>query len=159
MSGDCFLLNMFRFPKTVPLCLGGLCMVVGVAQAVSAGTRFHGRVLYRGTKTPAVGVLVEIVEAEDDGKPKDDDALASVRADAEGRFSVVLAQSTDEPVSLVASAVRISAKSGGDRRSEGYDLKTHRTMLGFLPHPSAAKPNTLFIERRRVGHSSAADDD
>ncbi len=147
------------FAKFAPLCLGGLCLVVGAAQALNGGTRFTGRVMYRGTKTPAPGVLVEIVEAEDDGKPKDDDPLASVRADAQGRFTVVLSESTGEPVALVASAVRTSARSGGDRRSEGYDIKTHRTVLGFLPHPSATRPNTLFIERRKVGRSSDGDDD
>ena len=146
--------------KIALLCLGGLCLVGGMAQAINAGTRFNGRVLYRSSQKPASGVMVEIVAAEDDGKPKDDedDVLASTRADAEGRFSVTLPKGTDDAVALVASAVRVSAEAGGDRRREGYDLKKKRTMLGYVAHPNPAKPNTLFIERRKPGHSSDDED-
>ena len=76
---------------------------------------------------------VEIVEAEDDGKPKDDEdnVLATARADAQGRFTVVLSKATDEPVALVASGIRVSAESGGDRRRDGYEIQSKRIMLGF----------------------------
>lgn len=132
------------------LCLGLLCWAA-FAHAASPGLRYTGRVLYRANKAPAPGVLVELVEAEDNGAPTND-VLGSARADAEGRFMVVLTEPTDKNVTLVVSAVRTSADSGGDRREEGFDIKSQRTRLGFLPHPSPAKPNTVYIERRRLGH-------
>ena len=75
--------------------------------------------------------------------------LGSTRADTDGRFSVVLAQPTGKNVALVVSAVQNVADTGGDRRAEGYEIKTHRTQLGFLPHPSATKANVLLITRHR----------
>ena len=151
---------LHRIPAALP-CLAWLCLAAGTVQALPPGTRFTGRVLYRGTKLAAPGVAVEIVEAEDDGKPKDgeDDVLATVRADAQGRFTVVLPKTTDAPVALAASAVRVSAESGGDRRREGYEIKSRRTVLGFLAHPTPAKPNILFIERRKPGRPANGDDD
>ncbi len=130
-------------------------LTLSVIGGVSAGTRtaahYTGRVLYRSNKAPVAGVLVEAVEAEDDGKPTDE-VLGSARADAEGRFSVALTETTDKPVTLVVSAVRTSADSSGDRRAEGYDIKTHQTRLGYLPNPSTVKANTIYVERRRPGH-------
>ncbi len=128
------------------LLAGGLCAAV-------PGVRYSGRVLYRGTKTPVPGVLVEIVEAKADGRPTDE-VLGSGRAEADGRFTVTLANPTNEKLALVVSAVRESADSGGDRRGEGYEVKSHRTVLGCLPFPSATKPNTLYIERRQAGGTS-----
>ena len=46
-----------------------LLCVAGIAYASSGGMRYTGRVLYRINKAPAAGVLVELVEAEDDGQP------------------------------------------------------------------------------------------
>ncbi len=126
--------------------------------AAGGGLRYKGQVLYRANKSPVAGVLVEVVEAEDDGKPTDE-VLGSAHADAEGRFMVELSRGTDKPVTLAVSAVRELADSSGDRRSEGYAIKTHRTLLGFLAHPSPTKPNTILIERRRVGRGSGNSDD
>ena len=136
------------FPKfaLVLLCLAGM------AYATGGGPHYRGQVLYRATRTPAPGLLVELVEAEDDGKPTDE-VLGSTRADAEGRFTVALTETTNKPVTLVVSAVRTSADSSGDRSTEGYDIKTHRTRLGFLPFPSLTKSNAIYIERRRPGRS------
>ena len=132
------------------------CVLLGLATlahaVANAGQRYTGRVLFRGTRSAAVGVLVEAVEAEDDGQPTDE-VLGSARAEAGGRFSVVLTRGTKEPVALVVAAVQVSAETGGDRRREGYDLKTHRTLLGYLPNPNAAKPNTLLINPNRPRHS------
>lgn len=134
------------------LCLA-LCCLATMAFAAGAGQRYVGRVLYRSTKGPAAGVLVEIVEAGDGGKPGDD-VLGSARADADGRFAVTLTEPVDKSVTLVVAAVRTSADSGGDRREEGFDITSHRTILGYLPYPSPVKPNTVYIERRRPGRSS-----
>ena len=68
-------------------------------------------------------------------------------------------KATDEPVTLVVSAVRESADSGGDRRGEGYEIKSRRTLLGYLPHPNLTKPNTILIERRRPGRGGDEQDD
>ena len=126
-----------------------LLCVAGVAYASGGGgLRYTGRVLYRINKAPASGVLVELVEAEDDGQPTDE-VLGSTRADTDGRFTVVSAGPTDKGVALVVSAVQNVADTSGDRRAEGYEIKTHRTQLGFLPHPSATKSNTLLITRHR----------
>ena len=137
---------------------GALCLVLlglaGFSYAAGGVPHYGGRVLYRGTKTPVAGVLVEVVEAEDNGEPTDE-VLGSTRADADGRFVVTPTQPTDKPVALVVSAVRTSAHSGGDRSEEGYDIKTHQTRLAFLAHPSPTKPNTVLVERRRPGRSSA----
>ena len=82
---------------------------------VASGWHGGGGLRYTGTacftvanKAPVAGVLVELVEAEDDGKPTDE-VLGSTRADAEGHFTVVLDRnppSRDKPVALVVSAVR-----------------------------------------------------
>ena len=134
-----------------PFTLGlALWCLAGVALALSSGPRYSGRVLYRGTKAPVPGVLVEVVEAEDNGEPTDE-VLGSTHADAEGRFAVVLTERTDKPVALVVSAVRTSASSGGDRSTEGYDIKTHQTRLAFLPHPSPTKPNTRLRRTPQAG--------
>ncbi len=130
-----------------------LIFLVSVAFAAGTGPQYHGRVLYRDTKAPVAGVLVEVVEAENNGEPTDE-VLGSTRADADGHFAVALTQPTDKPVALVVSAVRTSASSSGDRREEGYDIKTHQTRLAFLAHPSPTKPNTVLVERRRPGRSS-----
>ena len=153
-------LSVRNHPVGLKFVLGcALCLLSGAVWAAgAAGPRYKGQVLYRANKSPVPGVLVEIVEAEDDGKPTDE-VLGSTHADAEGHFTVELAKATDGPVTLVVSAVRESAASGGDRRGEGYEIKTHRTLLGFLPHPSATKPNTVLIERRRPGHASGGSDD
>lgn len=135
-----------------------VCLAGGILAGTHAVPHYAGRVLYRATHGPVPGVLVEVVEAEDDGKPTDE-VLGSAHADAEGRFTVELPKGTDKPVTLVVSAVRESADSSGDRRSEGYAIKTHRILLGFLAHPSPTKPNTVLIERRRVGRGSGDSDD
>ena len=141
----------FVFHLTL-LCLGGLA-----AFAASGGLRYRGQVFYRANKAPVAGVLVELVEAEDDGKPTDE-VLGSTRADAEGHFTVTPTETTNKPVALVVSAVRLSADSSGDRTSEGYDIKSHQTKLGFLPFPSTTKANAIYIERRRPGRSDHSDD-
>ena len=146
------LASIGRTVKPFTLGLVLLCLA-DVALAAGSGPRYGGRVLYRGTKTPVPGVLVEVVEAEDNGEPTDE-VLGSARAGADGRFAVVLAERTDKPVALVVSAVRTSAKSGGDRSEEGYDIKTHPTRLAVLAHPRPPKPNTVLVERRRPGRSS-----
>ena len=133
-----------------------LCLL-GVAHAAAPGIRYTGRVLYRGTRTPVPGVLVEIVEAKDDGRPTDE-VLGSTRAEADGRFTVVLDKPTDARVTLAVSAVRTSADSGGDRRQEGYQIRTVRVPLGFLPFPSATRPNTVLVDRRKPGPSSGGED-
>jgi hypothetical protein len=132
--------------------------LLAIGHAAGAGQHYSGRVFYRGTKAVVPGVLVEVVEAEDDGKPTDE-VLGSTRADAEGRFTVVMEKSTNGPVALVVSAVRESASSGGDRRSGGYKIKTKQIPLGFLSNPSATKPNTIFVERRRPGHGTENSND
>lgn len=129
-----------------------LIFLAGMALAAGGGQRYAGRVLYRANKAPVAGVLVEVVEAEDNGEPTDE-VLGSARADADGRFAVTLTERTDKPVTLVVSAVRSTAETGGDKSESGIEVKAHRTVLGFLSHPSATKPNTLFIERRRPGRS------
>ena len=142
-----------RLPAPVLLCLVLLCLA-GIAQAVAnAGQRYTGRVLFRGTNSAAVGVLVEAVEAEDDGKPPDE-VLGSARSETGGRFTVVLAKGTNDPVALVVAAVQVSAETGGDRTREGYDLKTRRTLLGYLPNPNPTKPNTLLINPNRPRRAS-----
>ena len=131
------------------LLLGMLCLA-GTMGAAPSSQHYAGRVLYRANKAPVPGVLVEVVEAEDDGQPTDE-VLGSVRADAEGRFTVMLTEPTNKPVTLVVSAVRATAETGGDKRADGIEVKTHRTLLGFLPHPSVSKPNTIYVERRKPG--------
>ncbi len=138
--------------RQVIVVLATLCLMAA-AQAAAPGLKYTGRVVYRGSKAAAPGVLVEVVEAKDDGRPTDE-VLGSARAEADGRFTVTLVNPTNEKLALVVSAVRTSADSGGDRRGEGYEIKSHRTVLGFLPFPSATKPNTIFIERRKVGDPS-----
>jgi hypothetical protein len=126
-----------------------LCLMAAIAFAATpAGLRYSGRVLYRSTRAPVAGVLVELVETQDDGQPTSQ-VLGSTRADDRGRFAIVLTEPPDQNVALVVSAVQDSADTGGDRREEGYDIRMHRTQLGFLPHPSATKSNTLLITRRR----------
>ena len=134
-----------------------LALLAGMLCAAAPGVRYTGRVLYRGTKTPVAGVLVEVVEAKDDGRPTDE-VLGSSRAEPDGRFTVVLEKPTDEKVTLAVSAVRTSADSGGDRRQEGYQIRTVRVPLGFLPFPSATKPNTVLIDRRKPGRPSGGED-
>ncbi len=149
-------------PRQTRLAVLGLALLlclVGVATATPrADPRYTGRVLYRATRGPVPGVLVEIVEADGDGRPTDE-VLGSTHADAQGRFVVLETNVTDAPVALVVSAVRESADSGGDRRGEGYEIRTHRTLLGFLPHPSLTKPNTILIERRRPGRDGEGGND
>ena len=145
-------------PAKVSLSVLGLAVLLclaGMAHAAAPGVRYTGRVLYRGSKKSAPGVLVEIVEAKDDGRPTDQ-VLGSARADEAGRFTVVLDKPTDEKLALTVSAVRTSADSGGDRRQEGYQIRTVRVPLGYLAFPSATKPNTVLIERRKPG--APADD-
>ena len=120
----------------------------GFAHAASIGQHYGGRVLYRATKAAVSGVLVELVVAEDDGQPTDE-VLGSTRADADGRFTILLTESTDKNVALVVSSVEDVADTSGDRREEGYDIKVHRTRLGFLPHPSSTKSNKILVTRRR----------
>ena len=134
-----------------------LLLLAGMLCGAAPGLRYAGRVLYRGTKASAPGVLVEIVEAKDDGRPTDA-VLGSARADEAGRFTVTLEKPTDARVTLTVSAVRTSADSGGDRRQEGYQIRTVRVPLGFLPFPSATKPNTVLIERRKAGTLPNGDD-
>ena len=141
-----------RLITFVPFCLV-LLGLAGIAFAAGSGTRFTGRVVYRGNKANAGSLQVEIVEAKDSGEPTDK-ILGSTRADADGHFIVLQTEETDRPVALVASAVRESADSSGDRRQEGYDIKSHMTRLGFLSHPSPMKPNTVLVDRRQLGHSS-----
>lgn len=153
------MINHCKFWR-VPVVLGmALVCAVSLLQGAGGGLNYRGRVLYRANKAPVPGVLVELVEAEDDGRPTDE-VLGQARADAAGRFTVT----TDRPsresrVALVVSAVRETAESGGDRRGEGYEIRSHRTTLGYLPDPSAAKPNTILIERRRIGRGEERDDD
>ena len=134
-----------------------LLLLAGMLCAAAPGARYTGRVLYRGGKTPVPGVRVEIVEAEDDGRPTDE-VLGSTRADEQGRFTVTLDKPTDARVTLTVSAVRTSAESGGDRRREGYEIKALRVRLGFLPFPSAAKPNTVLIDRRALSRTAGEED-
>ena len=129
-----------------------LCLA-GMAHAVGPGLRYTGRVVYRGSNANAGSLQVEIVEVKDSGEPTDK-VLGSTRADADGHFIVVQTEPTDRPVALVASAVRESADSSGDRRAEGYDIKSHLTRLGVLLNPSPAKANVIPVARRRPGQSS-----
>lgn len=151
---------MFARTKLALLCLGWFVWAAGIARAddINAGTRYSGRVVYRGTKTAVPGVLIEAVEAENDGKPSDD-ALGRARADSQGRFTIVLTKSTDERITLVAFAVRTSAETGGDRRRKDFEIKSRRVQLGYLPDPSLAKPNVIAIEHRRPKHASGDSDD
>lgn len=145
--------------RAVALSLTSLCLLAAVAWAAGGGARYTRRVLYRANKAPASGVLVELVEAEDDGHPTDE-VLGQTRADAAGRFTVSAERPSQERrVALVVSAVRVSAESGGDRRGEGYEVRRQRTTLGYLPNPSAAKPNTIYIEHRRSGRGGDERDD
>ena len=121
-----------------------------MAYATGPGLRYTGRVAYRSTHANAGSLQVEIVEAKDSGEPTDE-VLGSTRADAEGHFVVVQTGSTDKRIALVASAVRESADSSGDRRQEGYDIKSHLTRLGVLLNPSPTKPNTILVEGRHPG--------
>ena len=130
-----------------------LLCIVGVAYAASGGLHYTGRVLYRANKAPAGGVLVELVEAQEDGQPTDE-VLGSTRAEADGRFTIVLAAPTQKNVALVVSAVGNNADTSGDRRQDGYEIKTHRVQLGFLPHPSSTKSNTLLIHPHRPARPS-----
>jgi hypothetical protein len=126
-------------------------VLLGCAQIALAAVpplHFSGRVLYRATTAPVAGVLVELVEARDDGQPTDN-VLGSTRADTNGRFSVVPAGPVEGNIALVVSAVEDIADTGGDRRGEGYEIKTHRIPLGFLSRPSSAKSNTVLVTRRR----------
>ncbi len=145
-AGNCRAVKLFAG------CLMSLCLASLAAFAAASGPHYHGQVLYRASKGPVAGVLVEVVEAEGNGEPTDE-VLGSTRADAEGHFSVALTQVTNRPVVLVVSAVRLSADSSGDRSTEGYDIKSHQTQLGFLPFPSLTKSNTIYVERRRPGRS------
>jgi hypothetical protein len=121
----------------------------GIAFAAAApALHFHGRILYRATKGPVAGVLVELVQARDDGQPTDN-VLGSTRADPSGRFDVVPTEPVVGNVALVVSAVGDMADTGGDRRAEGYEIKTHRIPLGFLSRPSPTKSNTVLVTRRR----------
>ena len=150
---------MPAFTKNVLVVAVALLWLTSVAFAAGGFLpRYKGQVLYRANKSAVAGVLVEVVEADNDGKPSDD-VLGSTHADAEGRFTVELTQGTDKPVTLVVSAVRESADSSGDRRSEGYKIRTQRTVLGYLPHPSLTKSNTVLIERRQLGRGSHESDD
>lgn len=149
----CVSTGRFRVIKPIIVCLTILCLANLAAIAAGGGQHYTGRVLYRANKAPVAGVLVEAVEAEDNGEPTDE-VLGSTRADADGRFTVALAAPTNKNVTLVVSAVRASAESGGDHRQEGFDIKTHRTQLGFLPRPSPTRPNTIFVERRQPGRGA-----
>ena len=91
---------------------------------------------------------MELVEARGDGQPTDN-VLGSARADTDGRFAVIPTEPVEGNVALVVSAVEDMADTGGDRRGEGYEIKTHRIPLGFLPHPSPTKSNTVLVTRRR----------
>ena len=144
--------------RVLTVALVAFCIVSGVSAGTRAVPRYTGCVLYRSNHGPVPGVLVELVEAEDDGKPTDE-VLGSTHADAEGRFTVELAKATDGPVTLVVSAVGESGASGGDRRGVGSVVETRGRLLGFLPHPSATKPNTILIERRRPGQGRNESDD
>lgn len=124
-----------------------------IVHAATAGLRYTGRVVYRSNKAPAGSLLIEVVEVKDSGEPTDE-VLGSIRADADGHFTVVQTESTDKPVALVASAVRESANSGGDRREEGFDIKSHMTRLGVLLNPSPVKSNTVLVEHRQPGRAS-----
>ena len=150
---NCLSAGPSRALKLFLSCLTLLGLASAVALAAGGGLRYRGQVLYRANKAPVAGVLVELVEAEDDGKPTDE-VLGSTRADAEGHFTVTPTETTNKPVALVVSAVRLSADSSGDRSSEGYDIKSHQTKLGFLPFPSATKANAIYIERRRPGQAN-----
>ena len=139
--------------KLPAFCLGLFCLA-GIALAGGLpGLHYTGRVVYRSTRANAGSLQVELVEAKDSGEPTDK-ILGSTRADAEGHFIVEQTEATDRPTALVASAVRESADSSGDRRQEGYDIKSHLTRLGVLLNPSPSKPNTVLVEGRRVGQSS-----
>ena len=124
-----------------------------VARADGPGLRYTGRVVYRGSKASAGSLQIEVVEAKASGEPTDK-ILGSTRADAEGHFVVVQTETTDRPVALVASAVRESADSSGDRRAEGYDIKSHLIRLGVLFNPSPARANLVLVDRRRPGQST-----
>ena len=127
--------------------------LAGIARADGPGLRYAGRVAYRSNKANAGSLQVEVVEAKASGEPTDK-ILGSTRADAEGHFVVVQTEATDRPVALVASAVRESADSSGDRRAEGYDIKSHLIRLGVLFNPSPVKANVVLVDRRRPGQSA-----
>lgn len=129
-----------------------LCLA-GIVYAGGPGLRYTGRVVYRGSRANAGSLQVEIVEVKSSGEPTDN-VLGSTRADADGHFVVAQTETTDKPVALIASAVRESAGSGGDRRQEGYDIKSHLTRLGVLLNPSPAKANVVFVEGRHPGQAS-----
>ncbi len=127
-----------------PLAPGG---GVGSPGSISLGPAYSGRVVYRTTKGAASGVTVELVEAKDNGEPTDR-VLGTTRADAAGHFKVAPTQVNAARVALVAAAAEVSADTGGDRREEGYQVKTRLIPLGSLPFPDPAKPNTILIDRR-----------
>ena len=128
-------------------------VLLGLAEVVhgsgAPGLKYSGRVVYRSTKASAGSLLIELVEAKDSGEPTDE-VLGNTRADAEGHFTLEQKETTDKPMALVAFAVRETADSGGDRREEGYDIKSHMTRLGVLLNPSATKSNTVLVEYRKA---------
>ena len=71
---------------------------------------------------------------------------------------MTLDKPADGRVTLTVSAVRTSADSGGDRRQEGYQIRTVRVPLGFLAFPSATRPNTVLIDRRKPGRPGGDED-
>ena len=139
-----------RRALALALAAGSLACLGSVLATPRAEPRDPGGGGYRGNPPPGARGLGGGGGAAGDGRPTGE-VLGHARTDAQGRFVVDVMKAADEPVSLAVSAVRESADSEGDRRSEGYEIKSRRTLLGYLPHPNLSKPNTILIERRRLG--------
>ena len=128
-----------RLARLALLGAGLLCLAAGDARALGPGAKFAGRVLFRGVKTTAPGVTVELVEAEDNGEPKDE-TLAATRADAEERFTVALPHPTRESLTLFVCALRTTAATGGDGGRMAAKLKPSASCRVFCRIP--AQPNS-----------------
>lgn len=123
---------------------------IGSPESIGLGQSYSGRVVYRTSGSAAPGITVQLVEARNNGEPTDR-VLGTTRADAAGHFKVAPTQANAARVALVAAAAEVSADTGGDRREEGYQIKTRYIPLGSLPSPDPAKPNTILIDRRARG--------
>ena len=109
---------------------------------------YSGRALYRSTKASVPNLTIQVAGARDDGSPTDD-VFGTAHTDTRGHFTVTSTASPGQRVVLVAAAVKQVAETSGDRRTEGYDVQKHETVLGTLPFPNAKASNTLLVEPRR----------
>lgn len=143
-------------PDAVPISSAPTRAIDNNVPAVSPGTgtvtaSYSGRALYRSTKAPASGITIEVSGTNADGSPTDD-VFGETHTDTQGHFTVTSTAPRDQRVVLVAAAVKQVAATGGDRRDEGYEVKTLETVLGTLPNPSAAS-NTLLVNPNRSRHT------